>query len=178
MILSGPIFSQFANGQIIMFDNLTGSNSDPFTLVVENGFTVTSTVGMWREGHLSGNPNPSIFSSTDIAQIEIAGPLFNWLSFQTNDGRITSGTSSATYEVEGFLNDVSVLIHTAFVSPQYETNFSPDTSQSLDRLLVTFSRGETSTYNIDNIELRIIPEPSRALLCLLGLGAVLARRRR
>ena len=99
------------------------------------------------------------------------------MSFETNDASIASGISTASYSVEGFLNGLSVLLGGGAVSPQYETNLSPDAGQLLDRLLITFDRGSTSSYNIDNIDIEPIPEPYTALLLMAGLLGLVSYRR-
>ena len=68
LLLAGP-----AGALPISFGALSGANADVFSLILEDGYTVTSTQGVWREGHLSGNPTPSIFSSSGVAQIEVVG---------------------------------------------------------------------------------------------------------
>ena len=173
LLLAGP-----AGAFPISFGALSGANGDIFSLILEDSYTVTSTQGTWQEGHLSGNPTPSIFSSSVVSQIEVAGgPDFFLLSFETDDASIGVGTSTASYSVEGFLDGVSVLLGGGAVSPQYETNLSPDAGQLLDRLLITFARGSAFSYNIDNIEIEPIPEPYTALLLMAGLLGLVSYRR-
>ena len=169
---------QTASANLITFDSLTGNNSDSFSSTVENGYSVTALTNGWREAHSNGNGAPSIFSAGDNEQIEIVGGFFQLLSFETDDAAISEGTSSASYNIDGFLNGSLVLSGAGAVSPEFQVNLSPDPNQTLDRLLITFDAGSTSSYNIDNIQLRAVPEPS-SLLMILGIGmTTLVRRQR
>ena len=53
---------------------------------------------------------------------------------------------------------------------------SPDPSQTLDTLTITMNKGP-ATYNIDNIVVQTIPEPTTLLLLTLG-GLMLRQRKR
>jgi hypothetical protein len=145
---------------------------------VENGYTVTARTGDWqisRSSPAGGNPQPSIFSRSTNAQVSLEGPLFHLISFQTNDGSINSGISTATYSIEGFLNNTLVLSGSGTVSPDWEANSNPNPLQPLDRILISFNIGQTTSYGIDNIQLQAVPEPSFYFLLATFVGVFLIR---
>jgi hypothetical protein len=155
----------------IRFDNVEGPNLGVFGSVLESGYAVTAISGEWQISRSSsgGNLPPAIFSRSSNSQIEIVGPIFSLIDFETNDGSLNSGISTATYQLEGFLNNNLVLTGMGNVSPNWEANSSPNSLQPLDRLRISFNLGQTTGYGIDNIRIQAVPEPS-----YIGVLSVLA----
>jgi len=161
----------------ITFNGIGGANADVFTTYAEEGFTVNSTTGFWQKGQLFGNPLPSIFSSSATASITITGGSFTFSSFDFGNASPLSGL---TWSAAGFFSSIQVL--TGSVSGPgtniFTTIASPNSNTVLDTLVLTANRGNTSSYNFDNIVLISVPEPATISLAAAGLLFAVWRRRR
>ena len=164
-----------AAAQTITFSGLTGANGDklssPYT---EGGFTVNFTTGQWKEAHIFGNPTPSIFTSDELAVVDVThsgGTVFTFSSVDLGN----ANTGSPTYTLAGLRSGMTIFTSSGgFPTPNaFTTIGSPDATSLIDDLKVTLNRGSTSSVNIDNIALNArvttVPEPST--VASLGLGA-------
>jgi hypothetical protein len=147
------------NAATITFDSLSGANGNPYLGHVESGFNVIPFAGTWQEAHLFGNPIPDIFGINDVASIQVTGMVsFTFASVDLADGFFGSCTVCATFSITGFLNNNPVLNMGGTTSTVFQTFLSSNSSQALDRLVITMNKG-TATYNIDNIVVNAVPEP-------------------
>ena len=100
-----PLLAMFASNCVLLFgtvslhattitfSSLSGANLSPFTIDTEGGFTVIPTLGTWLQGHVYGNPAPSILDASFLnpgrAEISVTygGGLFtfNSLDFSSNN---------------------------------------------------------------------------------------------
>jgi hypothetical protein len=171
-----------AHGYTVGFDTLGGANGTPFAGHSEGGFTVTPITGDWRVGQLFGDPVPSIFGvPPTLATVRVTDTVSGLFNFSSvNLAGITSST--ATYTVEGFRNNGSVLVTsgTLNIADVFFNITSPNPATVLDRLDIAISPNSTTSFNVDNIVLNhVVPEPSTlALLAMCSLVGFVARRSR
>lgn len=171
-----------AQGYNIGFNTLGGVNFDPFVGHSEGGFTVSPITGTWLKGHSFGDPVPSIFGETAaLSTVRVTDNTTGLFRFdQVKLAGLTVG--STTYTVEGFLNNVSVLPSISGTLNIADTFFNipnPSPSTIINRLDITLSRNSSSSFNVDNIVVHHIPEPSTiALLVACAIGVAARRSRR
>jgi hypothetical protein len=182
LILAGSLaFFTVSAFATITFSGLPGANGDPFTTYTEDGFIVNPTTGSWEQGFNFGNPTPSIFSGSSTASITITGGLFTFSSFDFGNGNSFDGL---TWSVAGFLSGTQVLTGSGNgpVISEFETIASPNTSTTLDTLVLTANLGNTTSFNFDNIVLidagSAVPEPAAISLVAAGALLIVALRRR
>lgn len=167
----------------IDFGGLSGSNGTVFTgPYVEDGFTVTATGGQVFEGHVFGNPAPSLvtgsaFGGGNLGVVEVTrGTSFTLGSFD----QIGNG-GTAGYSVQGFLGASLLYTLSGSVGSPFQTVAGNATT--VDRLVFTLTPSGSSS-NLDNIvlnEVRAgIPEPAAwaLMICGFGLAGAAARRTR
>ena len=183
MALMAFAFAAPSSAAIITFDSLVGSNGDNFTSTVELGFTVSDTSGGWVEGHAFGNPVPSIFNATDavgvVDVIENTVGLFTFASVDLGNANSGAGTS-ISYLIEGLFMGGTVFSTSATIGSQgaFTTIASPNASAVLDTLQISINGTNTTSYNIDNINVEAVPEPASLFLLGAGLLALAYSRRR
>ncbi|RQP26063.1 PEP-CTERM sorting domain-containing protein [Piscinibacter terrae] len=174
--------SQAATAATIGFDALPGNTGDSFSSIVEDGFTVTTTSGDWKQAHAYGAPLPSVFvedlRSTPFGALQVTnGGLFTFDSLD-----LAAYWSGVGYEVRGWLGGAEVF---DFASSQAAGGFNTvhsTSSQAIDRLTIDLSGGGPGSFNVDNIRVDAavspVPEPGTYGLMLLGLGLLGAFMRR
>ena len=157
----------------ITFGGLSGANGDPFSTYTENGFTVATTQGTWVEAHLFGAPVPDIFSTSSVAAVSVTGPgLF---SFSDVDLGLAGGTD-VSYSITGMLGAATLYSFAGSLTGVSFHNVLNSSSLLIDKLLITMTKAGASSYNIDNINVTAVPEPSSYLLMALGLAGLAAMR--
>lgn len=168
--------SQLASAATIGFDALSGNTGDSFSSLVEDGFTVTTPFGDWKEAHAYGAPLPSVFvedlRSAPFGSLQVEnGGLFTFDSLD-----LAAYWSAVGYEVRGTLSGAIVF---DFAGSQAAGGFNTIGSLSslaIDRLTIDLSSGGPGSFNVDNIRVNAVvtpvPEPSSYGLMLAGLGAL------
>jgi hypothetical protein len=173
-----------AQAQTITFSPLLGPNSTPFTSLSEAGFTVSALSGAWREGFNFGAPTPSIFSNSAVASVSVTkngGGLFQLLGFDVGNG----GFGTLQFEFRGLNGGNISFAGTLIDGPASGSFMTYDTGVGglFDEVHITVMRGNTSSYNLDNIRLFTAPVPEPSAISLLGTGLLAlayatSRRRR
>lgn len=164
-----------ANAAVITFDNLGGSNGDVFAgPYSENGFTVDAAGGDVFEGHLFGNPAPSlvvgsIFGGGPFGAIRVGGGTFQFNSFE-----LAAANGSAEYQVNGFLGGVSVFSLNGSLAQTSMFTTIAGFAGAIDELDFILTANGTSA-NIDNINVSsvaAVPEPATWAFMIVGFGAI------
>jgi PEP-CTERM motif-containing protein len=179
-LLALSLMSTSASAAVITFDGLTGSTADPLTTPYsEDGFTVTPTLGEWKKGLIFGNPLPSIYVSelgldTPFGNLQITsgGGLFTFNSLD-----LQAFNTAVGYEIRGSRG--GTVLFSVANSQAASANFQTLTgggSLAIDTLTFDISGGPGS-FNVDNINVTAVPEPSTYLLLLSGLGLAAWPRR-
>ncbi|CAH0347996.1 PEP-CTERM sorting domain-containing protein [Aquabacterium sp. CECT 9606] len=180
-LLALTLMSSNASAAVITFDGLTGATADPLSAYTEDGFTVTPTLGEWKEAHVFGNPLPSIYVSdlgpdTPFGNLQITAGgglfVFNALDLQAFN-------SGVGYEIRGSLGGTVLfsLPNSQAPSPGFQT-LTGGGSMVIDTLTFDISSGGPGSFNVDNINLTAVPEPSAYLMLLAGLGLLPLLRRK
>ena len=165
-----------ASAATITFGPLAGGNGSPYAGHTEVGYTVTPQADTWVQGQVFGNPTPSIFSRADEAYVDIVnGSLFFFFSA---DLATALQNTTGRYTFAGFVNNLQVFSGSGSTSFGFSTFASPSTTQAIDRLRITMFRGNTSSFNIDNIVLSDVPEPGTWAMLAIGGLALMAFRKR
>lgn len=185
VILAVVLFTAgMANATLITFNNLVGSNMDPYLGHTQDGF-VLNTIGDWHEAHIYGNPTPSIYGTSQVGTLEITNSDTGYFFFdgtELADALLGSGVYG-TYAIKGYLDGSNVMALSGDLINSFFNVAGPGASQLLDKVEITLYKGWVS-YNIDNIQLTTaqspnIPEPATIGMITFGLlGAGYARRRR
>jgi hypothetical protein len=152
----------------IDFGGLPGSNAMPFIgPYVEDGITVTAT-GTVYEGHIFGNPLPSLFY-TETGVIQLTSPsLFQLISFDQ-----ISLNGSSSYSVQGF-NDATLVYTLSGTMGGNAWDTTAGVFADVNRLVFTLTTQGTSG-NLDNVVLATtdaVPEPGTWMLMLVGFGMI------
>src|SRR5690606_14724406 len=142
-----------ASAEIITFNGLSGEIADPLAPYSEAGFTVTPRFGAWKEGHVSGNPIPSVYVSdlteTPFGSLEIVHD--EGLLFSFNSVDLSVFNSAIGYEIAGWIGTEQVF--SVADSQGTTTGFiTIGTEQPLiDRLTIDIGGGGPGSFNVDNI---------------------------
>jgi hypothetical protein len=177
-----------AGATTITFGGLVGGNGAVLAPYTEGGFTVTPTVGTWFEGHLFGNPVPSIVAgafggpTTDAFSVTDGGTPFDFSSLDLAPSEI----GDVDYSFTGTLKGAPVFTVSGTATPPqvFATILSGVSGDLIDDLVVSTtltSNARDASANIDNIVVSAaaVPEPMTLGLLATGLGLLgLARRRR
>ena len=171
-----------AQAVIIDFGGLPGSNGDAFTgPYSEDGFIVTSDIGQAFEGHVFGNPRPSlvvgsVFGGGSLAAFEVVrsgGGTFIFNSFD-----VIGNNGPARWFFSGSLGGVDALggSHDGFTPNRVWTTINGGVTLIDTLRLVLVAAGDTTSANLDNINLTVpegsVPEPATWALMILGFGLV------
>ena len=153
------------------FDTIGGVNNDPYSGHSQGGFTYRPfLVSGGRGTNLETPSRASLGFRASPATVRVTDTPSGVVYFQRRrSGGVNSST--ATYTVEGFRNNASVLMAAGPLStPNVFLNVtSPNSTTVLDRLDITIVYNTVSSFNIDNIMVHHVPEPST-----LGLVAIAA----
>lgn len=150
------------------------------------------TLGTWLQGHVYGNPAPSILDASFLnpgrAEISVTygGGLFtfNSLDFSSNNG-------TSNYVISGLLGTTEEYTLSGLTASKSDPNFggppggfqtigsAPFLSDPISNLLVDITPGsDVSSVNIDNINVSPVPEPSILALMVSAAGFVILKCRR
>jgi hypothetical protein len=162
----------------ITFNNLVGPQALVVTSYVEGAFTVTPSAGAWGEDHAFGNPVPSIFSTSATGSVDVTrtgGGTFTFNSVDLGNG----GTGSPNFAITGFLSGSPVFGLSSSLpgSNGFSTVPSYDTTIQMDTLRIALNLNDTSSYNVDNVNVGV-PEPASAAVLGAALVPTIWRRRR
>lgn len=180
-------FAAPASAVVIDFGGLPGSNGDPFiNPYQEDGyFVLPAVVGEVYQGHLFGNPAPSVvvgsvFGADNgrVAVVAADGTNFRLRSFD-----FTSFNGRGLVEAIGYLG--GAIRYTINFVGNFDAAWQTVAGNDLIINQVAFNlvAGGTSV-NLDNIEVTsgvsVIPEPGVWALMIAGFGLVgtMARKRR
>lgn len=164
----------WAESQTITFDNLSAPNFTPYTGSIEGDFTVTPTAGSWFFAQMNGNPIPDIFSNSTQSSVEVVenlDGLFTFSSVELDD----ASSGGFDFLIEGYRNGlITFSIGGPYPGGQFTAINNPNPGIVIDALLISID-SNTSSYNIDNIVVDTIPEPSTGILLLVGVLSALRR---
>ena len=172
--------SATASATTITFDGLPSASDVPFSSYTEGGYTVTNVIGNWLEGHVFGNPAPSVyvadFFSTPSGRLAVTGP--GPFSFESLDLNVTF---PGGYEISGFLGGLQQFS----VANNQAGSFTFSTivgnsSAMIDTLFIDVALSSTGSFNVDNIKVSAVPEPETYVFLAAGVGVIglIARRRK
>lgn len=177
LAMASVLATSQAQAAIISFDDYAADNGTEFTSYSEAGYTVEYVSGTVLAAQIFGNPVPALYG-TDSGTIAVTYTgggsfTFNAVDFAANNG-------DAGYSIEGLLGGSSVFSYSDTVAQPLTYSFETVLSQYaalIDTLYITVDPEGTS-YNIDNINVSVIPVPAAAWLLGSGALALLATARR
>jgi hypothetical protein len=170
-VSSAALLAVGAQAQTIDFDGLPGNNGDSFNgPYLEDGFSIARTAGEVFEGHVFGNPDPSlvvgsVFGGGNSGTIEATrGATFSLASFD-----LSAQNGNAGYTVEGYLGAALVYSFGGSAGGGFSTYAG--NAGVVDRVRFILQPTGTSV-NIDNLVFRDarVPEPGTWALLIAGFG--------
>lgn len=178
---SAALLAVGAQAQTVDFGGLSGTNGQAFTgPYVEEGVTVNTVSGQVFEGHVFGNPQPSlvvgsVFGGGNLARIEATKASIFRLRFFD----LSAQNGNAGYFVQGFLGAIQMYAFSGSAGSGFATYTG--NNAAVDRVRFTLTPTGTSV-NIDNIFLgdAVVPEPATWAMLIAGFGMIGygARRRK
>ena len=169
-----------ASGSYVLLDATTSHSSDEVLLPTESGDWLWITNG-------AGTALTPTVGNASVVSLSVATGLLNWNITDTSNGNtvITSNEVDSFYFIANSpfigLSDRDFADLPASVDAGDLFNIAGNFTLSGSELakLSAFSLGShVSTYNAQTLTLTFIPEPTSALLLLIGaFGAVIRRRR-
>lgn len=160
----------------VTFDGLAGNNGDAFTTYNEGSFQVTPTGGAWQQGQVFGNPVPDIFSASLNASVDVFNTSTGSFTFQGVD-LANAGFGDPTYTITGLLGGNTVFSTNGSLPNFGFTTVNSPSGQTIDDLRIAMSAGNTSDYNIDNIQVTpsaLAPAATPEFGSVFSLGGLLA----
>jgi hypothetical protein len=170
-VSAAALLAAGAQAQTIDFGGLAGVNGQAFAgPYLEDGYSTSRTGGQVFEGHIFGNPQPSlvvgsVFGGGNLGVIETSRAT----AFRLGSFELSAQNGNANWLVEGFLGAVAVYSYGGVAG----SGFSPYAGNAglVDRVRFTLTPTGTSV-NIDNITLRAVPEPATWAMMIMGFGLV------
>ena len=162
-----------AQAQTIDFGGLTGSNGDGFFgPYLEDGYGIVTFGGQVFEGHVFGNPQPSlvvgsVFGGGNSGTIQASQADSG--TFVLNSFDLSAQNGDAGYTVEGYLGAALVYSFGGNAGGGFSTYAGNATV--VDRVRFILQPTGTSV-NIDNLVFQdaAIPEPAAWALMIAGFG--------
>jgi hypothetical protein len=196
-----------AHGLVVDFESApsSGAGVPHGTSLTTQGFTFSQTQGSNRLFGLDGT-NPQVHSNgtntlyddstasgSDYTIVGSSGQLFDLISFDAAEAFADPTKfleNAQALGVAGFLSGGGI-VQAQFTldnivdgpggQPDFQSFTLPSTFVNLTSARITWVSGPLpSTYDlfaIDNVSVRIVPEPATLLLVVIGVGPLLRRRR-
>jgi len=163
----------------VTFNGLVGANGTPWTTPYTEGtFTVIQNSGNWFEAHQFGNPIPDIFGTSPVASVKVTDNSTGLFQFTKVD-LADAGSGGATYSILGQRNGSTLFTISdgPLAGSTFTTVANPNPAQVIDTLVISMTAGVVS-YNIDNIVMQEVPEPSLWAMGAAAAAIMIPGRRR
>jgi len=184
-LLVAPAAAQAAT---ISFSPLTGSNGDVYTGHAEDGFILGGSRN-FLEGHLFGEPIPSVYSTSATASLQIAAADGGLFRINSLDLAANNGSRRLDYRITGSVGGSNVYTVLGTYA-QSGSGFVFGTvgivpTAAVDRITIQLTDNyRLTSFNLDNIVVNraavsaAVPEPSAALCFAVGALVVSTRMRK
>ena len=169
-----------ASATVITFGALPGANGSNFTSYTESGYTVAKTAGSGCVGTLFGNGVPSVFGGPTCDNGSTGSFSLTGGTFAFNGIDLAANGGALTYTFVGKLGAATLWTQTGTLAGPTATFVGitgSNASTFVNSVTMSFSTVGTS-WNMDNINVAAVPEPSTLAMAGLGLAALVAWKRR